>query len=185
VKDNDAQKLTSKKLYAGYFVCLTIAIIILAYFLNWAVKNVLSYYPHPNETWEEARAFQIWAISETIPILFWLEVMPVGVLILLWLEKGGGKSNLKGWNMGKWSHVISSLLFFGFLIIFLQVPINAIAWFAFKLDWYLLNGLSGWLFLDLILIGGIMILIGLTLVFYFAVRAIRKNNALKVWHSTG
>ena len=61
-----------------------------------------------------------------------LASLPLGVLIYLWLEKGGGSTYLKSWNMGKKLRIVGFLLFSGILLNVALITVDALTLWNFS-----------------------------------------------------
>jgi len=62
---------------------------------------------------------QHWGVSVIAPQIqatILLEALPFGVLMYIWLEKGGGSTYLENWNMGRKLRVVGFLPLSGFMM---------------------------------------------------------------------
>lgn len=110
--------LKVNKLQIGYLVCAYMTgFLIMPFFLTLA--------------WDFGHS-PIFAIASNIQNSIVLASLPLGALIYLWLEKGGGSAYLESWNRGKNLRIVSFLLLSGFLINAALITIDALTLWNFS-----------------------------------------------------
>jgi len=117
-----AVRLRITKLHAGYLICIfSLGLVAMPLFMSFA--------------WDWIPAEQYLAIlslSSHIQSIILLGALPIGVLVYLWLQKGGGSAQLESWNVGKRLRIVYLLLLSGFLINVALMTIDAITLWNFS-----------------------------------------------------
>ena len=110
--------LRVNKLQIGYLVC--------AYITGFLMMPLFT-----SLAWSFGH-LPIFAIVQNMQNSIVLAGLPLGTLIYLWLEKGGGSAYLESWNMGKKLRIVGFLLFSGFLINVALITIDALTLWNFS-----------------------------------------------------
>ena len=110
--------LKINKLQIGYLVCAYIAGFLMIPFF-------------PTLVWSFGH-FNFLIIVSSLQGSILLASLPLGVLIYLWLEKGGGSAYLESWNMGKKLRMVGFLLVSGVLLNVALLTIDALTLWNFS-----------------------------------------------------
>ena len=114
--------LKIKKLHAGYLMCIyVLGLVVMPLFMSIAWNWI------PSE-----RYLAILSLASHIQSIILLGALPIGVLVYLWLQKGGGSAYLKSWNVGKRLRIVYLLLLSGFLINVALITIDALMLWNFS-----------------------------------------------------
>jgi len=113
--------LKMKKLHVGYLTCTYITgLALMPLFLSIAFAAEFQ--------WE----WSIFAITGFIRNTILLAALPLGALVYLWLQKGGGSAYLKSWRMGNKLRAVGLLPLSGFLTNVTLVTIDNITFWNFS-----------------------------------------------------
>ena len=114
--------LKIKKLHAGYLMCIyVLGLVVMPLFMSIAWNWI------PSE-----RYLAILSLASHIQSIILLGALPIGVLVYLWLQKGGGSAFLESWNVGKRLRIVYLLLLSGFLINVALITIDALMLWNFS-----------------------------------------------------
>jgi hypothetical protein len=106
--------LRVNKLQLGYLACTYLASFFMMLFLL-------------TLAWDLAQGhFDTLSIISSLQWSIALASLPLGGLVYLWLEKGGGLAHLESWNMGKKLRIVGFSLFFGVLMNVALLTIDAL-----------------------------------------------------------
>lgn len=117
-----AVRLKIKKLHAGYLICIFFLGLVLMPLCMSIAWNWI-----PSE-----RYLAILSLASHIQFIILLGALPIGVLVYLWLRKGGGSAHLESWNVGKRLRTVYLLLLSGFLINVALITMDALTLWNFS-----------------------------------------------------
>jgi len=123
---------------------------ILVLTLSWAPYSI--YPPYPSHI--------LWALTEAVPGLLFLETFPL-IVLLYQVEKNNGFTYFKNWNAGKQLWISGVLLMFGYIvpIIFMLFRMVTIFWrWPIDPDYLTVFSVAAGC---LLMLGGLMIFVGL------------------------